>query len=73
MRPAAWLLALCASCATLKDDKTVCAEYRDLRCAAATRCGLDRARGCQVCRCESVTGEVGPDGNPTVNSPPPGR
>ena len=48
------LLALsvaCASCATLKNDATVCAEYRDLRCAAGTDCSLDRARGCQVCQC----------------------
>lgn len=67
------LLALCASCATLKNDATVCAEYRGLRCVAGTSCELDRARGCKVCRCDGVAGATGPDGNPTVNSPSQGR
>jgi hypothetical protein len=40
-----------AGCAHLKDSTTVCPEYRDLRCLTAPECSLDKARGCQVCRC----------------------
>ena len=51
-----WLLLItlsmaCASCATLKRDSTVCAEYRDLRCVAGTSCSFDRTRGCKACQC----------------------
>lgn len=62
------VLALLA-CATLKNDQTVCAEYRDLRCAAGPVCNMNQARGCKVCQCENVMGRVGPDGNSTVNTP----
>lgn len=64
------LLIAMLSCATLKDDKTVCAEYRGMRCLAGTKCTMDKARGCQVCHCENV-GQDGPDGRPAL-SPPPG-
>ena len=65
-----WILVLATlSCATLRDDKTVCEEDRGLRCMAGTKCELDKARGFQVCQCESAT-NTGPDGNPTLNSPP---
>lgn len=62
------LLAL--GCAHVKEDKTVCAEYRGMRCLAGAVCAMDKARGCQVCHCESVAPQ-GRDGNPTL-SPPPG-
>jgi hypothetical protein len=39
-------------CAFLKNDATVCPEYRELRCLAAPDCSLDRSRGCRVCRCD---------------------
>ena len=62
------LLALASlSCATMKDDQTVCAEYRSMRCMAGATCHLDKSRGCKVCQCESVSGAPGADGNPTVN------
>lgn len=68
-----FLLALCASCATLKHDTTVCSEYRDLRCIAGAKCVYDRVRGCQVCHCASVNGATGADEKPTVNTSTPGR
>ncbi|HKA88557.1 MAG TPA: hypothetical protein VKE22_12895 [Haliangiales bacterium] len=45
------LAALAGGCATLKNDTTVCPEYRDLRCATSVDCAFDNARGCRVCRC----------------------
>lgn len=54
----AFLLALALAtgplvgCASLKNDKTVCPEYRELRCMAAPDCSLDQSRGCRVCRCD---------------------
>jgi len=60
--------ALCA-CATLKNDETVCAESRDLRCATRVSCAMDRARGCKVCRCESAA-PAGADGKPGLPPPP---
>ncbi len=44
------VVSLCG-CTTLSTNKTVCAEYRDLICATAPECSMDRARGCQVCQC----------------------
>jgi hypothetical protein len=40
-----------AGCGHLHDSKTVCPEYRDIRCVAGVDCSYDRARGCEVCRC----------------------
>jgi hypothetical protein len=65
---AGFLLALLA-CATMKNDQTVCAEYRGLRCMSTTSCSMDQSRGCKVCRCDPVSG-TGADGNPTVLNPP---
>jgi hypothetical protein len=61
------LLLLFLGCAHLKDDQTVCAESRAMRCLTRTICAMDRDRGCQVCRCEAVTG-TGPDGKPAPAS-----
>ena len=61
------MLAALAGCATMKNDKTVCAEYRGLRCASAPECSMDMARGCQVCQCSpAVQGQEGglPSGVP---------
>ena len=63
------LLALSLGCAHVKDDKTVCTEYRAMRCVAGAVCAMDKARGCQVCHCESVAPQ-GRDGNPTLAAPP---
>jgi hypothetical protein len=42
---------LAGSCATMSKDKTVCPEFRNLRCATEPDCTMDQARGCRVCRC----------------------
>ncbi|MGZ6143623.1 MAG: hypothetical protein ACXWLM_09800 [Myxococcales bacterium] len=64
-----WLsLLLVLGCAHLKDDSTVCAESRGLRCLTREICAMDEKRGCQVCRCEAATG-IGPDGKPTPPGP----
>ncbi len=47
---AAAALAL-SGCASLKKDRTVCPEYRNLRCGTEPDCTMDQARGCRVCRC----------------------
>lgn len=41
-----------AGCATLKNDRTVCPEYRGMHCATRPECSMDQARGCQVCQCQ---------------------
>lgn len=64
------VLALAAGCATMRSDRTVCPEYRELRCASAPECSFDRARGCHVCQCRPSTA------NPTGELPsgvPPDR
>ncbi|MGC4122258.1 MAG: hypothetical protein QM765_48280 [Myxococcales bacterium] len=48
-----------SGCATLKSDKTVCPEYRDLRCATAPECSMDAERGCRVCQCAPSRTEDG--------------
>ena len=48
---AALSLASTTACATLRKDKTVCAEYREMRCATAPECSYDQGRGCRVCQC----------------------
>jgi hypothetical protein len=42
----------------MKSDRTVCPEYRDLRCMTRVECSMNAARGCQVCQCS-------PSGAPT--------
>ncbi len=49
--PLVLLTALAGGCATLKNDTTVCPEYRDLRCATGVDCSYDTTKGCRVCRC----------------------
>jgi hypothetical protein len=53
------LLGLGVGCAELKSNKTVCEEYRGIRCATAPECSMDQARGCQVCQCSGAA--YGPD------------
>ena len=38
-------------CATMRKDKTVCPEYRNLRCLTPAKCTNNKRRGCRVCRC----------------------
>jgi hypothetical protein len=67
-----------AACAGVKARETVCPEYRDLRCLSPVVCTLDRARGCEVCRCEEMK-QLPPPGYPPggpgtpdrVSEPPP--
>ena len=56
------------ACATLRNDKTICPEYRNLRCMTAPECSMDAKRGCQVCSCSPAT--VGPDRAPPSGLPP---
>ena len=44
-------LSLLTACATMQNDRTVCPEYRKLRCATQVDCSWDAARSCRVCRC----------------------
>lgn len=57
MLVALFLVTCAGSCATLKNDTTVCPEYRNLRCAGHTYCDMDKARGCRVCRCQALDSE----------------
>jgi hypothetical protein len=66
---AAFFLALegIAGCAgapprTDAGDGTVCAEYRELRCATPRECSMDRERGCLVCRCGAPPVATWPNG-----------
>jgi hypothetical protein len=47
-----WLAG--ASCAHQQKDRTVCPEYRNMRCVAGSRCSMDHARGCRVCQCDAL-------------------
>jgi hypothetical protein len=67
MRIAILLIFAALACAHLKEDKTVCAESRGLRCLTREICAMDEQRGCQVCRCESAM-NLGPDGKPAPPS-----
>jgi len=60
-------LLLLFGCAHVKDDQTICAESRGVRCLPQTVCTMDAARGCRVCQCAPASVE-GPDGKP---QPPP--
>ncbi len=51
---AAWL-SLGAACAHLENNDAVCPEYRDLKCAVAPECSMDKARTCLVCQCQYIT------------------
>ncbi len=61
-------LPLAAACAHYRGHETVCPEYRDLRCATAPECSMDRARGCLVCQCSPAAsgreGALPPSGVP---------
>jgi hypothetical protein len=59
MRLLALLLVALAGCATLKNDSTVCPEYRNLRCVAGESCSYDGARGCRVCQCNNMDAKPG--------------
>jgi hypothetical protein len=50
------VLGTLGGCATLKGDRTVCPEYRDMRCATPPECSMDEARGCRVCQCSRPVG-----------------
>lgn len=50
---------LLGACATLSSDASVCPEYRDVRCATAPECSVDRDRGCRVCQCSAAGAEDG--------------
>lgn len=52
------VVVLCSACAHLKDDQTVCAEYREMRCLAGTTCDYDKLRGCKVCQCRALSAEI---------------
>jgi hypothetical protein len=58
-----WLAG--ASCAHQQKDRTVCPEYRNMRCVAGPRCSMDHARGCRVCQCDAFDqpSEHPPDDN----------
>jgi hypothetical protein len=58
------LLVAGSGCRQVKDDQTVCPEYRDVRCVGDVRCTLDKDRGCKVCRCEALNAD-------TVSEPQP--
>ncbi|MCA1826160.1 MAG: hypothetical protein ABR567_22295 [Myxococcales bacterium] len=64
------LLSVLLACAHMKDDKTVCAESRNVRCITRTTCAMDRDRGCQVCRCEAFPLESRGDGRMPPPIPP---
>jgi hypothetical protein len=51
-------VALLTACATLKNDLTVCPEYRDQRCAFGSECSMDKERGCKVCQCAPPAGTL---------------
>lgn len=67
---------LLGACATLKNDRTVCPEYRELRCVGGAECSMDEVRGCKVCQCASMDpettdrqGRIPDQRNPDPNSP----
>jgi hypothetical protein len=68
-RIAALVFLALAACAQLRADRTVCPEFRRLRCVTGTICSFDRSRGCRVCRCDVPFGAATAD-NP---APPPKR
>ncbi|MDQ3265298.1 MAG: hypothetical protein M3Y59_16850 [Myxococcota bacterium] len=49
-----FLATTVAGCSHLKNDRTVCPEYRDLRCVGAPECSMNQERGCRVCQCGSL-------------------
>jgi len=45
-------------CTHLKNDRTVCPEYRELRCVGVPECSMSTERGCRVCQCGSLDPET---------------
>ena len=41
----------------------ICPEYRELRCATARECSMDRARDCLVCACAAASAAPWPNGS----------
>ena len=77
--PTAWLATLCllgASCAATPrggsepEAGAICPEYRELRCATARECSMDRARGCLVCVCAAPSAAQWPNGTLPSAVPP---
>jgi hypothetical protein len=68
-----WVIVLMigclAACATMKNDTTVCEEYRELRCMTDTECSMDSTRGCKVCRCASALEPERPERPDESNDP----
>jgi hypothetical protein len=61
-------LLFLASCAHLKNDESVCPEYRNIICATAPECSTDPQRGCKVCQCSPAAADA--DGKiPSATSP----
>lgn len=50
-----WVAGL-GACAHMREDTTVCPEYRELRCLTSVECSMDEQRGCKVCRCAPAPG-----------------
>jgi hypothetical protein len=60
MRRALALLVLSVAlggCATTSKDKTICPEYRSLRCATAPECSFNNERGCFLCQCSPASAD----------------
>ena len=72
----ALLLLLAAACAAGQRPGSepvaaaICPEYRELRCASARECSMDRARSCLVCACAAPSAAPWPNGAlPSAVSP----
>ena len=64
------LAALLGGCATVsRKARTVCPEYRSLRCMSNIECSMDAARGCLVCQCGPAAGDQN-TGLPPTGVPP---
>jgi len=70
VRRALVFLAFAAGCASLTNDRTVCPEFRNLRCPNGASCSYDQARACRVCQCDPIT-TMSPTSPPDQNVPPP--
>lgn len=65
-------LVMVGGCANLAKDRTVCPEYRSLRCPAGESCSMDQGRGCRVCQCNPID-QMAPVTSPDQTQPPPIR
>ena len=70
------LLLLASACAAGQrpgsepEASAICPEYRELRCATARECSMDRARDCFVCACAAANAATWPNGAlPSAVSP----